>query len=346
MSNNQIFNLEKIKELTNPIEDLQVELNQINDNSSKITKNMQFFEQEFADHKILSQITNITEILQIVQNKLNKISKINLNRFLDFENQSIAKYKEIFKYNLKKLNVNKDITKKIGLTLVEDKKISKIIDFVSIVPSIEIGKWLELLDSLKHNTTFLKSIKKTKFYYQKLIQIKLQKELSRIPEDIDPNLLKDYKEYFKENPTLTFNEFFQTIENQLTQKELSAKRAITEKVKEKEELEKLKKKQEEQKEGYENYLKLSDREFKRLRRKKSREKLTSISKKSTEDNSIEISEEISEKIKKFKSQFEKSFNEEYMIQIDEDKDPIDLIRERKKKKDKEYKQFEDHFENK
>ena len=110
-------------------------------------------------------------------------------------------------------------------------------------------------------------------------------------------------------------------------------------------MKKLKKNQEEQKKTYEEYLKLSDSEFKRLRRKKSREKLTDISEKSTEKDSIEISDEVSEKIEKFKSQLEKRFNEEFMIQKDEEKDPLDLIRERKKKKEKEYKKYKDHFEN-
>ncbi len=346
MSDNQIFNLEKIKELTNPIEDLQIELSQINDTSSKITKNMQFIEHGFTDNNILSQIAIIKELLHDVKNQLDEISNANLNKFLGFQDQLITKYKESFKEGLKKLNLNRERAKKIGLNLVEAKKISKVIEFVSFVPSIEIANWVEILDSLKHNTTFLKSIEKAKIFYQDLIQIKLKEELSRIPQDIHPNLIKEYENFFKENPSLTFNEFYHTIENQLTQQELSERRAIIEKVKEKEELEKLKKKQEEQKTTYENYLKLSDREFKRLRRKKSREKLTNLSKKSNENNSIEISEEISEKIKKFKSQLEKSFNEKYMIQKDEDKDPLDLIRERKKRKDKEYKQFEDHFENK
>ena len=50
------------------------------------------------------------------------------------------------------------------------------------------------------------------FFARSGVQLKLQKELSRIPEDIDPNLLKEYKEYFKENPTLTFNEFLRFSE--------------------------------------------------------------------------------------------------------------------------------------
>jgi hypothetical protein len=346
MKNSQLFNLQKIRELTNPIEDLQVELNQLKDNSLKIKNKLQNIEQEFYDKSFLSQIAMIKESLQKINNKLIKVSKINLNKFLEFQDQLIRKYKDEFKDKIKKLEINKEITKKIGLYLVETKKISKIIKSLSIVPSIEIIQWLELIDSLKYNTIFLGTVKKIENYYQDLIQTRLKKELSKIPEDIDPNLIKDYEKYFRNNPTLTFNEFFQIIEKKLTQKELSAKKAIIEKIKEREELEKLKEKQQEQKKTYENYLKLSDTEFKRLRRKKRREKLTDVAKNSTENNSIEISEEVSKKIKKFKSQFEKGFKQKYMIQNDEDKDPIEVIRERRKKKEKEYKQFEDHFKDK
>ena len=340
----KLFNLEKIKELTNPIEDLQVELYQLNDNLLKITKKMQIIEQTFKDKNFLSQIATVKELSQNIEDKLNKLSKANLNRFLDFQNQLIKKYKDDFKEKLKNLNTNIEKVKQIGLNLVAAKKISKIIDSVSYIPSIGIVQWLELLDSLKHNTIFLETIKRIKKYYQNIIQIKFKKELNKIPEDIDSNLIKEYKKFFKEKPTLTFNEFFQTIENQLTQQELKAKRAIIEKAKEKQELEKLKKKQEEQNKAYESYLKLSDREFNRLRRRKSREKLNDIPK-SNEKNSIEISEEVSEKIKKFKSQFEKSFKDKYMIQKDDDKNPIDIIRDRKKRKEREYKQFEEHFRN-
>ncbi|MFW9820300.1 MAG: hypothetical protein ACFFE5_11885 [Candidatus Thorarchaeota archaeon] len=345
MRNNQIFNLEKIKELTSPIGDLQIEISQINDTSSTLTKNMLLIEQESDNKDFIDQIAIIKELLQIIEIKIDKISNINLNKFLDFQNQLITKYKELFKDKLKNLSLNRELTKEVGLNLIENKKISKIIESVSFIPSIEISDWLELLDSLKHTTIFLKSIKNAKNYYYTLIQLKLKEELSKIPEDVPPDLIKDYENFYKGNPTLTFSEFFQNIEKELTQQELREKRAIIQEVKEKKELEKLKKRQEEQKTTYENYLKLSDSEFKRLRRKKSREKLTNISKKTNETNSIEISEEVSEKIKKFKSQFEKSFNEKYMIQQDEDKDPIDLIRARKKRKEKEYKQFEDHFEN-
>ncbi len=241
MSDNQIFNLKKIKELTNPIEDLQVELNQLNDNSLKLTKNIQTIENNINNKNYLSQITTIKEIMHKINEELNIISNTNLNKFLDFQDQLIKKYKEDFKKNLKKLNIDEEKTKTIGLTLIEAKKISEIIDSISQIPSIEIQQWLELLDSLKYNTIFLETIKKTKNYYHKLIEQKLEKELSKIPEDIDSNLINEYKKIFKDNPILTFEEFFQTIENQLTQKELNAKKSNYYRVKRERRIRKIKK---------------------------------------------------------------------------------------------------------
>lgn len=345
MNNNQLFDLEKIKELTLPVEELQGKINQLTDSANKITKNFQIFEKHFKNENFLSQIEIIKELLENVNAKLNTVSITNLNKFLDLQDQLIKKYKENFKENLKKLTSNKDITKVIGLFLVEKKKISKIIGNASFIPSIEITRWLELLESLKHNTLFLRAVKKMGKYYQELLQVRLNIELSKIPNDTDPVIKRDYEKFFKKNPTLTFNDFLDIAKSKLTQKDLKSKKNIVEKEKEKEELEKLKKNQKEQTEAYDDYLKFSDREFKRLRRKKSREKLIDVSTESNEEKEIEISDEVSEKIKKFKSQFEKSFDEKYMIQKDDDKDPLDIIRERKKKKDKEYKEYKDHFEN-
>ncbi|MFX1596321.1 MAG: hypothetical protein ACFFBK_09680, partial [Promethearchaeota archaeon] len=292
-----------------------------------------------------SQIKTIKELLENVNRNLIEISKKNLNKFLDFQDLLIRKYKENYKNTLKKLKINKDIAKELGLFLINDKKVSKIIDSVSFIPSIDIPNWILLLDSLKFNTLFLNSIKRLIRYYRDLLQVRLNKQLSLIPEGTDPNLIESYRKSFKKKPNLTFDGFLKTHENRLSEQELEAKIEIIKKVKEKEELEKLKQKQEEQKEAYENYLKLSDKEFERLRRKESREKLKDISTETKKKNEIEISDEVSKKIKKFKSQFEKSFKETYMIQENEEKDPIDLIRERKKKKEKEYKQYKDHFKN-
>ncbi|MFW9972370.1 MAG: hypothetical protein ACFFDF_19445, partial [Candidatus Odinarchaeota archaeon] len=78
MDDNLIFNLEKIKELTNPIEDLQVELNQLSENYLKISKNLQILEHEISNENFISQLAIIKDLTQNLNNKLNKISTTNL----------------------------------------------------------------------------------------------------------------------------------------------------------------------------------------------------------------------------------------------------------------------------
>ncbi len=345
MNKNQIFDLDKIKEVTIPIEELQIKVNQIINSSKNVTDNIHIIEDEFEDEKLFSQIETVQELLKSVNDKLNSVSKSNLNKFLDFQERLIKKYKENFKNKLKILTLTEENIKLIGLSFIEEKRISKILDNVSFIPSIEISQWLQLLDSLKYNTIFLKSVKQIEHYFQELLQERLDIEISKIPNHTDPILISDYKEYFKNNLNSTFKDFLQIIESKLSQKELESKEEIRKQIEEREELEKLKKKQKEQKKSYEAYLNLSESEFERIRRKKSREKLTDVSKGKNLEKEIELSEEVSEKIKKFKSQFKKNFDEKYMIQKDDDIDPIDIIRKRKKRKEKEYKEYKDHFEN-
>lgn len=341
--NNQLFNLEKIKELTFPIEDLQAKINELMEFSKIIENNKRSLIQNFTNKKFLAQVEELTEILHEINVILGKISKNNINKFLALQDNLIQKYKATFQENLKKLKLNKDNIKNIGLFLIENKKLSKIVDKASYIPSIGISQWIEILEVLNQNSLFLRTVKKIEKYYQDIIKDKLKAELDRIPEDTNASIIADYEKAFQEDPTLTFREFLQDIENRLTFQELQVKKEIIKKAKEKEELEKLKMKQEEQKKAYEDYLKLSDREFERKMRKKSREKLTRITSGAKEKKKLKISDEVTEKIEKFKSQFEKKLEERYLIQEDEEKDPIDLVRERKKKKEKEYKKFKDHF---
>ncbi len=345
MSEDQLFNLEKIKEFTIPIEDLQIKVNELSEFSSFLKKNLFLRENDFFGEDFQPQFVDIKQLLERLNKKLYEVSKNNIKKFLDLEDRLINSYKENFKKKLKKNYSNNNLSKQIGLFLIENKKISKIIDHVSFIPSIEIHQWLELLESLKYNTTFLKLVKNLKIFYQGVLQEQFKKELSKIPEDTDPILIEDYKKNFQDDPSLSFNEFLLDIESKLTQKELKVKKKTIKRTKEKEEFAKLKKKQEEHSETYEDYLKLSNREFERIRRKKSREKLTGISIVPIEEKNIEISDEISEKIQKFKSQFKKSFEDKYLIQKTDDDDPLDLVREIKKKKKKEYKKYKDHFEN-
>jgi len=344
MIGSQLFNLEKIKDFTSSIDVLQAKIYQLNEDSVNVKAFKQSVIHNFTNKDFLSQIEEITNLMSDIKNILENISNHNISRFLSLQESLIKKYKEKNQETLKKLKLNQGLLREIGLYLIEKREINKTIHEISYVPSIEVAQWLEILDSLKQNSLFLRTIKKIEQYYENLIQDKLKLELSKIPKDADISLIKDFEAAFLEDPNITFTEFLQDFESKLTQKELKTKKEFIAKVKKREELEKLKKKQEEQKEAYNDYLKLSDKAFERKTRKKAREKLSDIRTTDKETKKIEISDEVSEKIEKFKSKLDKSFEEKYLIQKDDEIDPLDLIRERKIKKEKEYKKYKDHFE--
>lgn len=344
MIGSQLFNLEKIKDFTSSIDVLQAKIYQLNEDSVNVKAFKQSVIHNFTNKDFLSQIEEITNLMSDIKNILENISNHNISSFLSLQECLIKKYKEKNQEKLKKLRLNQGLLREIGLYLIEKREINKTIHEISYVPSIEVAQWLEILDSLKQNSLFLRTIKKIEQYYENLIQDKLKLELSKIPKDAGISLIKDFKAAFLEDPNITFTEFLQDFESKLTQKELKTKKEFIAKVKKREELEKLKKKQEEQKEAYNDYLKLSDKAFERKTRKKAREKLSNIITTDKETKKIEISDEVSEKIEKFKSKLDKSFEEKYLIQKDDEIDPLDLIRERKIKKEKEYKKYQDHFE--
>jgi len=345
MSNPQLFNLEKIKEYTILLENVQVNLNDISEDSLNIKEFTHKFDIDVVDKTFLSQIKEIRDLSDNISGKLTLISKHNLSKFLNFQDHLIKKYKDVFKLKLKSIDLDIVKTKTLGLYLIESKKISKIIDHVSYVNSIEIPYWVELLDSLKHNSLFLELLKKIKSYYQNLLRKNLKVEINKIPENTDPALIEEFESAHIRNPPLTFQKFLQDILNQQSHQELNKKEEILREAKKREELANLKNKQGQHKNTYEDYMKLSEREFKRIRRKEHREKLIDISPSSKETTDIEISDEITEKIKKFKSKLNKSFEEKYLVQKDDNEDPLDLIRKRKEKKEKEYKKYKNHFEN-
>ncbi|MFX1571308.1 MAG: hypothetical protein ACFFB0_01030 [Promethearchaeota archaeon] len=345
MIGNQSFNLEKIKDLTSSIDVLQAKFYQLNEDYININTFKQSVIHDFTNKVFLSQIEDIINLINDLKKNLEYISKDNINSFLYLQESLIKKFKEKNQERLKRLKLNQRVLREIGLYLIEKRKINKAIHEISFVPSIEVTQWIEILDSLKQNSLFLSTIKKIDLYYENLIQDKLKLELSKIPKDTDPSLIKDFEVAFLDDPNITFPEFLKDIKSKLTQKELETKKEFIAKAKEREELEKLKKKQEEQKEAYKDYLKLSDKDFERKIRKKSREKLSNIRTTNKKTKKIEISDEVSEKIEKFKSKLDKSFAEKYLIQKDDEQDPLDLIRERKIKKEKEYKKYKNHFEN-
>ncbi|MFX0025348.1 MAG: hypothetical protein ACFE8M_02960 [Candidatus Hermodarchaeota archaeon] len=344
--NTTLFNLDKIKELTLPIEDLQAKINKLNNLKNKLIQDKDKLIEYINKSDIVNQFQNLIVNIENLHNQLIKISKENLNTYFFYQDKLINKYKEAFKEKLRIAKINEKITKNIGVTLIENKQVCKLIDKLSFIPSIELKQWLDILDSLNQYSIFLNTIKKVSNFYKILINEKFNKKLSEIPKDTDVKLIENYKKAFLKDTNLGFVEFIQEMERNLSKEDLKIQKKIIQKAKEKEEIEKLKKKQKEQQEGYQNYLNLSESEFERLRRRKKREKLEDITLKPKDLNEIEIPEDVSKKIEEFKSKFEKSFHENHLINENENKDPLELIRERKKKKAAEYKKFKKHFEEK
>jgi len=334
----QLYNLEKIKEITNPVEILQGNLFRIQSIYKEYIENKNNTIKNFSDQDFINQIQELTQLLKNINDTLIKFSKENIGKFIFFQDELIRKYKDHFVDKLKKSNLDHNKIKKIGLNLIENKNISKIIYQSSFLFSLTLDQWLDLLDSLKQNSLYLATLKKVEKYYNELLKKRFKQELSIIPNNVDPNLIRDYEKSFNSNP-ITFKQFIQNIESELTQKELEAKRRFIEKTKEDASLTILKEKQEKQLQSFEDYFKLSDKEFERKMRKKKREKLPNVVEKPKKDKKIEIPEEVSEKIEKFKSKFEDNFEEKFLIKKDDEIDPLDLIRKRKEMKEREYKEF-------
>ncbi|MGB5912900.1 MAG: hypothetical protein WBH31_17050 [Promethearchaeia archaeon] len=342
--NSTLFDLDKIKELTLPIEDLQAKIKKLNDLKKILVQDKDNLIESVNDNELLNQYQDLIVNIEKLHNQLIKISKENLNTYFLYQDKLINKYKEAFKEKLRIAIIDEKFTKNIGVTLIENKKVCKLIDKVSFIPSIELNKWLDIIDSLSQYSIFLNTIMKVSKFYSILINEKFNKKLNEIPKGTDVKLIENYKKAFLKNTNLNFVEFIQDMEHNHSQEDLKIQKKIIQKAKEKEEIEKLKKKQKEQQEGYQNYLNLSESEFERLRRRNKREKLEDVALKPKDFNEIEIPEDISKKIEEFKSKFEPSFHKNHLIEENEDKDPLELIRERKKKKEKEYKKFKKHFE--
>lgn len=340
---NQLFNLKKIRELTSPVENLQGKVNKITNLVNQF-ESEKFIVSQYSDNEsFLSQITDLTIILESINKNLKNFFNNNINEFLHLKHKLINKYKNDLKNNLKLIDLNKNYTIEIGHSLIEKRSISKIITQISYTSSISINQWLELIDALNQNTIFLSSAEKLQESFLKSIKKRLDYELKKIPNDTPSSIIEEFEQQFNINYKITYEEFLKTIESKLTEEELQVKKELLLKSKQKQEIKELKKNQEEQMETYESYLKFSKKEFERRLRKKKREKLTDVNE-SENQKKLELSDEVTEKIEKFKIKFDKASDKDYLLKEDLDEDPIKIIRERKKKKEKEYKKFKDHFE--
>ena len=66
MSKRQLFDLERIRKLTLPIEELQIQLNQLNETSKNATENIKITESEFEDSNYQAQLGTIEELLKLI----------------------------------------------------------------------------------------------------------------------------------------------------------------------------------------------------------------------------------------------------------------------------------------
>ncbi|MFO8019382.1 MAG: hypothetical protein R6U96_12165 [Promethearchaeia archaeon] len=343
---NELFEMKKIKEITDPINSVQGDLQSLKDVSEDFNECES--KTEIKDSALVREFEQIKSIIKDIKNDLVKISNKNINQFLNLKELLISKYKETFKEKLKQFNIDSEKTKTIGLKLIDRKATSIIIENVSFISSLGTSQWLDLTDSLKNNSLFQTTIKKISDYYDVLIERKLSEELSKIPDHIDQAIIKEFKKQFIQDPSITFTEFYDDLKAKLTKKDIEDKSKIIKKIRKEEELQKLKEKQEKQlkstKGSYQDYFKYSEREFERRRRRKRRKKLSELQNKPSEDR--EMSDEVAEKIDKFKSKLDRSFHKKYMKEEEEDKSPLDIVRERKEKKRKEYKKYKDSIQKK
>jgi len=292
MIDNQSFNLEKIKEFTHPIYDLyekKEKMEKIYENFTEIYKN---FPLDQPENILSSKIQDISKKIDNLYHKSIENSSECLHKFLLIKNSLVRKYHNIFVEELKNINIElSHFTHGIGISVIENKKISKIIEKPSFSYAIRPNQWLELVSYLKKKSISSNTIKMVKLFLNSQ-----QEELNEIAAAIKTNIEKNSE-----------------IEHDFKYSSLE-------------------------------YFKYSPQELERRKRREKRKNLKDLQDKPAEE--VEITPEISEKIQEYKEKLDSSFKEKYLIQKDDSTDPLDLIRERKITKEKEYKSHIGKFKNK
>ena len=154
----QVFNLEKIKEITSPLEILQGRISNLDRIYESFIEKKETFTQTLLDEDFLESFEKVSQSLKEIHEDLTEISKENANKFIIFQEYLIKKYKEIFREEFEKLQVNQNFSKKIGLFLIENKKICEVVKS-SFIPAISLNEYLDLLDSLFQNVLLVSQVR-------------------------------------------------------------------------------------------------------------------------------------------------------------------------------------------
>jgi len=346
-SENIVLSLEKIKDITNHIELLQGKLNIIKNLYNKFKINLQNLvdKSEIVDNNNVKYYYVLDNITRTVYTELSKNSEIDLENWLLFKDLLLSEYITSIKTILKVKTLSEGSLKEVGITLVKNKKVSSLLEKAHFIFSIDINLWQKIVDSLKRNPYFLKTLKHIKQFHQNEIERLLFIELKKIPKNIEPKIITEFKKEFRKKK-ISFNEFILSSKSEFHERKFVTN-GIKEKPKKKEDkLFKSELKQETQFKSYDKLFKLSEDDFQRLKRKKSRKKLNSFSKLEKTDQTLPDKNKITdEKGKALKSTKINSNGKEIKEEIEADIDPLDIIRKRKRKKDEEYKKHLDKIKN-
>jgi len=203
MIKNISFNLEKIQELTSPIEEFEGKIKSLEEIFERSIKTKIKITKKIQDSILLDEIQITSQSLNDLYTNLIEFSNENIKKFLFFQSNLTKKYNNSFKQNLDGLNLK---TKEIGLNYIEDKKILKVLKHSTIVPSLSSNQWIELMSSLKENSLFVSTIKNAEKFLEaeefRIIKKKIKEQqdaevLKELEEKQSESKLNEYQEYLK-----------------------------------------------------------------------------------------------------------------------------------------------------
>ena len=188
MIKNSSFNLEKIQEITSPIEEFEGKIKSLKEIFERSIKTKIKITKKFQDSTLLYKIQVISQSFNDLYTNLIEFSNENVKKFLIFQSNLTEKYNKSFKQNLNGLNLK---TKEIGLNLIEDKKIFKVLKHSTIIPSLSSNQWIELIKSLQENSLFVAIIKNVEKFLE-AEEFRITKK--KIKEQQDAEVLKELEE--------------------------------------------------------------------------------------------------------------------------------------------------------
>ena len=324
---------------------MQDKIGTINAFKARIIKPFENSDFDIENQDLNENVLDLISKIEIISEKLINISQQNLNLLLFVQDNLIENYKQRLKESLKIQWLNKENIKNLGNSLIGSKKVSTIKYLITRVQSLTTQEWLNLIESLKYNSQFQGLLKNLKRFYQSNLLKKLNEQLEKFPKDFETSLKEKFKEEFLENPNLTVSSFIKKYSTKAIKNKVKISQTSQQNLKKREELKKLKENQKDYGIDFEEYFQLSEEEFEIKKRRAFRKKLPEIDKSKIDSHKkLEISEDISEKIKKFKLQYDKKFGKKFIYEDKDEKDPIEIIRERKRKKEIEFEKYKKRFE--